>query len=651
MSVEERVQGYRSSLQAPSDNEGHEQPELDIKRKRGHFASIDGSVVSRGSTERRGSKRRLRESTKEEAGKRDKRDQHPLQRHRPKGDLRAGIVVQDRSKSKAARIKEESKRNERLRRRENIDDCRTNHANESAAELGLSKQRSEKQGEYQQKRFSKHVQQFTYDDHGRGRITGIFGKGMSSGHHHVAAKNSLPNQGPEEMARIGAGKRRRSERELVSESESSDRESEIDLPSDSHDLPRKEQDSARRLRQRRRLNEREQSLKREIQERKRANADGKHNRVDAKVDKALRSLYERIKKYREAKDESPASSVTQTSESRSACSDPPHRAKREKESTKETSKAQVEGGEGAQRMDALTTAVDAPTVKEVPLPSPPELTPEVANAGLPPYLAFDGNRPHQHANAWRGQHTRREDGFQGLRELYEEQGGPVLPFSRPIEYTMVDEDSREEKKEQQQQCGGEGQTWEIMRSEIDQGDGVQPSKDTLEISDDLLDYPHCRQHQHEPFYSEEQRDQHNAYHEYIEGNNFDDAIYESRLQDMFQEEREEQDPVMGDYAAYRRKMQRPIYIDAYYDTTFDPSVDAAGTADPTDWVDDIESREIDFHDDFFDGDQEGLEGEWVDQASCIDQFEPPPHVESAALDVRAATRPTCKDLEGFWQPQ
>jgi hypothetical protein len=84
------------------------------------------------------------------------------------GSLGASVVVQDRSKSKAARIVEEAKRGKKKRDSDLHSSCSNEHHAKvfdgTLESIQVHKRR-------QQARFSGHLQQFSYEHHGRGRIT------------------------------------------------------------------------------------------------------------------------------------------------------------------------------------------------------------------------------------------------------------------------------------------------------------------------------------------------------------------------------------------------------------------------------------------------------------------------------------------------
>ena len=241
------------------------------------------------------------------------------------------------------------------------------------------------------------------------------------------------------------------------------------------------------------------------------------------------------------------------------------------------------------------------TKEKTPPPTPPrqqgtaavhQHTPEREDT-LPPLLAFDGNRPHRHANAWRGQHQRHETDLIQLQQSFEEAGGPDLRGSRPIDYLIRDMGQDEERTGSEEY---ERAAWEILRA----GEAGQECSDVAEDCCGL-----------DVRGGEEQ------------------ASCEGRLdEDMDMQS----DSYAGEWADYDEYLEYGRdRVDASQDDGCDDDGEAA-------WVDGGAGGDYDCLDD--------------DDNSALDYIDVQQLPTTlAAHNIRAATYPTRDDLANFWQPQ
>lgn len=436
------------------------------------------------------------------------------------------LEVQDRSKSKAARIRSEGKRRKVC----------IPLSSEMGFALGQGKRRHSLSPDKAIKRFPSIFKHLHGNDRGRGRIVvsrpgsaascsatdkalqlplaqqGIFGRGTSSGQHINAPRRSLYRTAP--------GKTRSSQQERSARSVSSSAPPGAGLAVA------------------------EEALK-----------------------EALRSIVDR---KRRADNRAGAPSP-----SKSRAGHPANYPTRE----------------GAQ------TTID--TKVKTPPPTPPrqqgtaavdQHTPERQDT-LPPLLAFDGNRPHRHANGWRGQHQRHETDFVQLQQSFEEAGGPDLRASRPIDCLIRDMGEDEERTGSEEY---ERAAWEILRAgEVGQ-EGSDVAEDCCGL--DVRD-------------GEEQAS--------CEGHLDEDMDMQS-------------DSCAGEWADYDEYLE---YGREGVDASQDDGCDGEAA-----WVDGGAGGDYDCVDD--------------DDDSAIDYIDvQQPTTTIAAHNIRAATYPTRDDLANFWQPQ
>jgi hypothetical protein len=477
------------------------------------------------------------------------------------------VVVHDRSKSKSARVKEEAKK-------------------KTIRVKPLSKDHKAKREHlYPTKSpFIDIVNQYQYDDRSRGRIVvsavdereiseqpltstqqlnessgGIFGKGASSGQ-YIPSDKRLHNQTGREMSQRSAA---RLERDQTDTS--------ISTSSDESDMT----PSERQLLENRILLEKERALKEQLETVK---------------ELRLRSEIESAKQERlivtDAKSEC-------TSDAHSAHSREQRAKNREQALHHQNGRAQQEILiEGSQYRDH--TGRIAPAL-------PPASSPSMPNEP-PPLLAFDGNRPHQHSNAWRGQHTRNEPDWREVRENLYASGGPQLPSSRPLDFLINDMEKINDRHDipwevlpggcaEEAAINGAGYSFNEYNREWKQ----QNNLDTMQQLQVCQDEPRQHEMQDADFYGGNEG-------EWLDGI------------DTFEE-----------------------YID-YNHAVTGPSLgrDDAGF--------------VEF--DMFDQEAYQQEDEWLDKDMYEDQIEPEEAGSMSMYDLRAAVQPTKDELgHDFWQPQ
>lgn len=350
------------------------------------------------------------------------------------------ITVQDRSKSKPARVKEEAQRKHK-------------RSHELSEPLPSDRKRKADDSDLPPKK-RKHLldigNQFAHDDRSRGRIVvsnesgcetaskaltpmpspqisslvpgpGIISKGVSSGQ-YIASDKRLHNQTGQDMAQRSAARRQTEANAKASKASaptSTSSEEKERTPSRLHLYDEEEAALRQRLHQLKKLIEAEKKAAKEAAIRHRLH---------------LRKLIEAEKKAVMQEKEAAAeeSSVTvedpwdTASDSHSAYSMAQRAKAKANTETSSQSKPAREPERAREERSVASKASASPAFSPA-LPNEP-----------PPLLAFNGNRPHQHSNAWRGQHSRHEPDWRDRREHLDVAGGPMMPSGRPLDFLIDD---------------------------------------------------------------------------------------------------------------------------------------------------------------------------------------------------------------------
>lgn len=271
-----------------------------------------------------------------------------------------------------------------------------------------------------------------------------------------------------------------------------------------------------------------------------------------------------------------------------------------------------EGSDAHQRH--ITTDADRVANRDAPRPMDP-----------PPLLAFIGDRPHQHVNAWRGQHSRNEPDPIQLRTEMEENGG----INMRARESLVTARTRRLPRE----YFGVGQVpqWEVMPAS--EHEYYSPHQYQMDLPNNRL------------------------YHDDHGTGAPPDAIDSVMLTGANDFTAEYNDAPWFDTAyeepAYDQQNQEDYYQDPYLDSTFDPymmhQAHVVGERDVSNLHAFQGERAVAA--DWFDQDGYQDEGSWCDRLSEVNEVEPVETSLAPYREVRMAVQPTQEDLSGFWKPQ
>lgn len=262
---------------------------------------------------------------------------------------------------------------------------------------------------------------------------------------------------------------------------------------------------------------------------------------------------------------------------------------------------------------------------------PPDTTSEANYEGLPPLFAFNGNKPYQHNNAWRGQHNRVEEGWQDIEQRLEQSGGPDLRSGKPLEY-VIDQMSQENRL---QDC--QKRSWEIVPAEKVSIDW-QSHDDQQHLACispyDCYTSPHRCFKGYSLHHEEEPRNV-NKFEQRWLGDNNGEEPPEQCMEDDTDLQHEPQ------HSQIDHRMYGNIDQDSMEQDDFEP----CSAAMNQEWFDndqafDQEEYQRDpscFGQDLYDLDYDGNEEE---QKEC-----------SGVEGVREAAQPTKADMINFWKPQ